>query len=50
MRDTYQLLTGSVVSVPELRRRVDQARDKGVVWPAELYAVLDDVEARTKVL
>lgn len=50
MRDTYQLLSGSVVSVPELRRRVELARDKGVVWPAELYAVLDDVEARTKVL
>lgn len=41
MRDTYQLLTGSVVSVPELRRRVERAREKGVVWPAELYAVLD---------
>ena len=50
MRDTYQLLTGSVVSVGELRRRVESARDKGVVWPAELYAVLDDVESRTKVL
>ena len=50
MRDTYQLLTGSVVSVAELRRRIERARDKGVVWPAELYAVLDDVEARTKVL
>jgi hypothetical protein len=50
MRDTYQLLSGSVVSVPELRRRVEEARVKGVVWPAELYAVLDDVEARTKVL
>jgi len=50
MKDTYQLLTGSVISVAELRRRVEQARDKGVVWPAELYAVLDDVEARTKVL
>ena len=50
MRGTYQALTGSVVSVPELRRRVERARDKGVVWPAELYAVLDDVDARTKVL
>ena len=50
MRDTYQLLTGSVVSVGELRRRVERARDKGVVWPPELYAVLDDVEGRTKVL
>lgn len=50
MRDAYQLLTGSVVSVPELRRRVERARDKGVVWPAELYAVLDDVETRTKIL
>lgn len=50
MRDTYQLLTGSVVSVPELRRRVERARDRGVVWPADLYAVLDDVESRTKVL
>lgn len=50
MRDTYQLLTGSVVSVPEMRRRVNRARDAGVVWPPELYAVLDDVEDRTKVL
>ena len=47
MRDTYQLLSGSVVSVPEVRRAVERARDKGVVWPAELYAVLDDVEVRT---
>lgn len=50
MRDAYQVLTGSVVSVAELRRRVEFARDKGVVWPAELYALLDDVESRTKVL
>lgn len=50
MRDAYQLLSGSVVSVPELRRRIELARDQGVVWPPELYAVLDDVESRTKVL
>jgi hypothetical protein len=36
------------VSVPELRRAVEVARDKGVVWPPELYAVLDDVEGRTR--
>lgn len=48
MRDTYNLLSGSVVSVPELRRSVERAREKGVVWPPELYAVLDDVEARTR--
>lgn len=48
MRDAYHLLSGSVVSVPELRHAVEQARDKGVVWPPELYAVLDDVEARTR--
>jgi hypothetical protein len=48
MKDTYQLLTGSVVSVSELRHRVNFARDRGVVWPSELYAVLDDVESRTK--
>lgn len=50
MRNTYQLLTASVVSAPELRRRVEEARGKGVVWPADLYAVLDDIEARTKAL
>jgi hypothetical protein len=48
MRDAYHLLSGSVVSVPELRRAVEKARDEGVVWPPELYAVLDDVEARTQ--
>jgi hypothetical protein len=48
MRDPYHLLSGSVVSVPELRRAIELARDKGVVWPPELYAVLDDVEARTR--
>ncbi|MES2001581.1 MAG: hypothetical protein V4444_04630 [Pseudomonadota bacterium] len=47
MRDTYHLLSGSVVSVPELRKAVDRARDKGVVWPPELYAMLDDVGSRT---
>ncbi len=50
MRETYHLLSGSVVSVSELRRSVERARDKGVVWPPELYAVLDDVEARTRSL
>jgi hypothetical protein len=50
MKDTYQALTGSVVSVADLRRRVERSRDKGVVWPPELYAILDDVESRTKVL
>jgi hypothetical protein len=48
MRDAYHLLSGSVVSVPELRHAVEVARDKGVVWPPELYAVLDDVQARTQ--
>ena len=50
MRDTYHLLSGSVVSVPELRRAVERARDKGVVWPPELYAVMDDIESRTRTL
>lgn len=48
MRETYHLLSGSVVSVPEVRRAVERAREQGVVWPPELYAVLDDVEARTQ--
>lgn len=50
MRDTYHLLSGSVVSLPEVRRSVERARESGVVWPPELYAVLDDVEARTRTL
>lgn len=50
MRDTYHLLSGSVVSVPELRRAVERARARGVAWPPELYAVLDDVEQRATVL
>lgn len=47
MRDTYHLLSGSVVSVPELRNAVERARDKGVVWPPELYAALEDIGSRT---
>lgn len=50
MKDTYFLLSGSVVSVRELRKAVDHAKSRGVVWPPELYAVLDDIEPRTAVL
>lgn len=50
MRDTYFLLSGSVVSVKELRKAVDHAKSRGVVWPPELYAVLDDIEPRASVL
>lgn len=50
MRETYHLLTGSVVSVSDLRCSIERARESGVAWPPELYAVLDDVEARTRTL
>jgi hypothetical protein len=35
------------VSARRLLERVKVAADKGVVWPRPLYALLDDVMART---
>lgn len=35
------------ISVPYLRRRVEELRAQGVIWPGALWALLDDVERRS---
>lgn len=48
MKDAYTALGGSPASIPHIRRLVDRANDAGVVWPAPLMALLDDVAERRK--
>jgi hypothetical protein len=48
MTDAYTTLSGSPASVPHIRKLVDRATDAGVVWPAPLMALLDDIADRRK--
>ena len=48
MDQTYsELPPGVAVSTRRLREAASMAADAGVVWPAPLYAMLDDNIART---
>jgi hypothetical protein len=46
MRDAYTTLSGSPASIHHIRKLVDRATDAGVVWPAPLMALLDDIADR----
>ncbi|HEY0414470.1 MAG TPA: hypothetical protein VGD66_15150 [Allosphingosinicella sp.] len=48
MTAAYTTLGGSPASVPHIRKLVDRAMDAGVVWPAPLMALLDDIADRRK--
>jgi hypothetical protein len=50
MTDAYTTLGGSPSSVPHIRKLVDRATDAGVVWPAPLMALLDDIADRRKAI
>lgn len=50
MVDAYTALGGSPASVPHIRKLVDRATDNGVVWPAPLMALLDDIADRRKAI
>lgn len=50
MIDAYTALGGSPASVPHIRKLVDRATDNGVVWPAPLMALLDDIADRRKAI
>jgi hypothetical protein len=50
MTDAYTALNGSPASVVHIRRLVDRATDTGVVWPAPLMALLDDIADRRKAI
>jgi hypothetical protein len=48
MTDAYRTLNGSPASVSHVRKLVDRATEAGVVWPAPLMALLDDINERRK--
>jgi hypothetical protein len=50
MVDAYTALDGSPASVPHIRKLVDRATGSGVVWPAPLMALLDDIAERRKAI
>ncbi|MDO9487429.1 MAG: hypothetical protein Q7J32_03575, partial [Sphingomonadaceae bacterium] len=50
MIDAYTALDGSPASVSHIRKLVDRGTDSGVVWPAPLMALLDDIADRRKAI
>ena len=50
MTDAYITLGGSPTSGPHIRKMVERATDAGVVWPAPLMALLDDIAERRKAI
>jgi hypothetical protein len=42
-----ELNSNGPISARRLLERLKSASEKGVVWPAPLYALIDDVMART---
>jgi hypothetical protein len=50
MIDAYSTLGGSPAAIPHVRKMVDRATDSGVVWPAPLMALLDDIGERRKAI
>jgi hypothetical protein len=50
MIDAYTALGGSPASIPHIRKLLDRATDNGVVWPAPLMALLDDIAERRKAI
>jgi hypothetical protein len=50
MLDAYTALGGSPASVPHIRKMVERGIDAGVIWPAPLIALLDDIAERRKAI
>jgi hypothetical protein len=50
MVDAYAALGGAPASASHIRKLVDRATDAGVVWPAPLMALLDDIADRRKAI
>ena len=43
----YEQMAEEIIHVPSLQKAVAAARDKGAVWPAQAYVILDAVAARS---
>jgi hypothetical protein len=43
----YAELREETIHVPSLRRAIEQARDKGVLWDPQIFSILDNVAAKT---
>ena len=50
MVDAYTALGGAPASVSHIRKLVDRGTDAGVVWPAPLMVLLDDIADRRKAI
>jgi hypothetical protein len=50
MLNAYTALGGAPASVPHIRKLVDRATDAGVIWPAPLMALLDDIADRRRAI
>ncbi|MBF0141551.1 MAG: hypothetical protein HQL74_14880 [Magnetococcales bacterium] len=49
MRDAYYSLRGYSISVVNVKSALQKAGDNGILWPNEVYAILDDSISRTQV-
>lgn len=47
MNIAYEQMAEEIVHVPSLQAAIADAREKGAVWPAQVYIILDAVAARS---
>lgn len=50
MRDAYSTLAGEPASIAHVAERVAKATDAGVVWPAPLHVLIEDIAERRKTI
>ena len=50
MSDTYLALDGQPTSVKHLAALIEKAAQAGVVWPSQLYVLMEDIEGRRKAI
>jgi hypothetical protein len=47
MHVAYEQMAEEAIHVPSLQAAIATAREKGAVWPAQVYVILDAVAARS---
>ena len=47
MNAAYEQLSEELIHVPSLQKSIAAARDKGAVWPSQVYVILDSVAAKS---
>lgn len=46
MLDAHQMASSPVVSLPDLRKSLERAKDKGAVWPETMFGYLQHIESK----